>query len=72
MDEQKLDRIDDMAKHLNRSRSWIINQALDRFLEYEEWLVTEVKEGLKEVERGEIASDEEVAATFRKWGANVD
>ena len=41
--------------------SWVINQAIDRFLGYEEWYPKEVKDGLAEVERGEIAADEELA-----------
>ena len=30
-----------------------------------------VKEGMAEVERGEIASHEEVVEKFRKWGVNA-
>jgi predicted transcriptional regulator len=49
----------------------VINQAIERFLAYEEWYVREVKDGLKEVERGEIATDDEVAARFGKWGVDA-
>jgi len=66
-----LGRIDGLAKELSRSRSWIINQAIGRFLEYEEWFVQEVKDGLAEVQRGEIATHDEVLARFRKWGADA-
>jgi len=71
VDDHLLDRVDGLAKVLSRSRSWVINQAIDRFLEYEEWFVQEVKDGLTEVEKGEIATHEEVIAKFRKWGANA-
>lgn len=64
-------RIDGLAKALSRSRSWVINQAIERFLEYEEWFVKEVKDGLEEVERGEITTHEEVVDRFRKWGADA-
>jgi len=66
-----LDRIDGLAKTLSRSRSWVINQAIDRFLAYEEWFVQEVKDGLVEVDRGELAPPEDVVARFRKWGADA-
>jgi predicted transcriptional regulator len=66
-----LGRVDGLAAALSRSRSWIINQAIERFLEYEEWFVQEVKDGLKEVERGEIATDKAVKARFRKSGADA-
>ncbi|MBW2010508.1 MAG: CopG family ribbon-helix-helix protein [Deltaproteobacteria bacterium] len=71
IDDDVLGRVDGLAKTLSRSRSWVIKQAIDRFLEYEEWLVKEVKDGLSEVERGEIATHEEVVAMFRKWGADA-
>ena len=70
LDNDTLDRIDGLANNLSRSRSWVINQAIERFLDYEEWFVQEVKDGLDEVERGDIATDEEVIARFRKWGVN--
>ncbi|MBU1169367.1 MAG: CopG family ribbon-helix-helix protein [Proteobacteria bacterium] len=72
IDNSTLDRVDGLATVLSRSRSWIINQAINRFLEYEEWFVQEVKDGLSEVEKGEIASTEEVVAKFQKWGVNAD
>jgi len=71
IDDDVIGRVDGLAKTLSRSRSWVIKQAIDRFLEYEEWFVKEVKDGLSEVERGEIATHEEVVAKFRKWGADA-
>ena len=59
-----LGRVDGLAKALSRYRSWVINQAIDRFLDYEGWYIKEVKDGLVKVERGEIAADEEVVAKF--------
>ena len=71
LDNDTLGRIDGIANNLSRSRSWVINQAIERFLDYEEWFVQEVKDGLDEVARGDIATDEEVAARFRKWGVDA-
>lgn len=71
LDDKILDRVDGLAKVLSRSRSWVINKAIDRFLEYEEWFVEEVENGLAEAEKGEVADHEEVIAGFRKWGANA-
>ena len=71
LDEGMIGRVDHLASELSRSRSWVIKQAIERFLEYEEWFVHEVKDGLKEVERGEIATDDEVANRFQKWGVDA-
>ncbi|MCF6248324.1 MAG: ribbon-helix-helix domain-containing protein [Desulfobacula sp.] len=67
IDENMIERLDSLAKNQDRPRSYLINQALKRYVEYEEWFVQEVKDGLKEVEQGEIATDSEVKAMFQKW-----
>lgn len=64
IDNNILDRIDELAKSLSRSRSWVINKAIDQLLSYEEWFVQEVSNGLKEAEQGEFASNAEVASGF--------
>lgn len=68
MDDQLVDRVDGIAKSLSRSKSWIIKQALERYVDYEEWYVKEVENALLEVERGEVSSDQEVSQAFDKWG----
>jgi predicted transcriptional regulator len=71
MDDQLLQRVDGIAKSQSRSRSWIITQALERFVNYEEWFKLEVEQGLAEAERGDIAGDAEVKNAFKKWGVNA-
>lgn len=71
MDEDTLGRIDGLATELKRSRSWVIKEAIERFLEYEEWYIQEVRKGIDEVSRGETATPEEVKDRFRKYGVNV-
>ena len=48
IDDNTLERVDHLAEALSRSRSWVINRDIGRFLEYEEWFVREVENGLKE------------------------
>jgi predicted transcriptional regulator len=71
MDDQLLQRVDGIAKSLSRPRSWVINQALERFVDYEEWFKREVMEGLAEVERKDVASSNEVRQAFHKWGVDA-
>ena len=71
IDDEMIGRVDGLASSMNRSRSWVIKEAIKRFLEYEEWYVQEVRDGLKEVEQGEVATHDEVADKFRKWGVDA-
>jgi predicted transcriptional regulator len=72
MDTEKLARVDSIAKAVNRSRAWVINQAVDRYLEYEEWFVQQVQQGLDEADQGQFATDQEVKKRFAKWGVKIE
>ena len=65
MDAEKFERIDNIARAVNRSRAWIINQAVDRYLEYEEWFVQHVQQCLDEADHGKFATDKEVKTGSR-------
>lgn len=71
MEDNLLQRVNGIAESLNRSRSWIINQAIERFVAYEEWYIQEVKNGLAELDKGEVATDREVVDRFKKWGVDA-
>jgi predicted transcriptional regulator len=60
------DQLDALAENMDRSRSWIVNQAIENYISHNEWFVREVRKGLEAAERGEFASPEEVEATFRR------
>lgn len=60
MGEEKLQRIDKLAKTTNRSRGWLINQAVDQYLEYEEWYLKAVEAGMEDVKVGRTISHAEL------------
>lgn len=71
IEDDMLGRIDSLAKTLSRSRAWVIKEAIGKFLDYEEWFVKEVENGIKEIEQGEVATNDEVTASFKKWGVDA-
>lgn len=57
---QKLEKI---AAHLDRSRNWLINQAIEHYLDLHDWQTARIRERLKEAERGgEFIPHDEVMA----------
>ena len=65
--------LDAMARAMSRSRAWVIKQAIGRYLDYEEWLVAQVKEGLEEAASGKLFEHEAVAEEWeRRRAAKVD
>jgi predicted transcriptional regulator len=68
-----LKRLDGFARATSRSRTWVINQAIERYLDYEEWFVGEVEAALAEAKSGKVVPHELVARKWeRKRAAKVD
>lgn len=61
--EAKLNR---KAAHEGRDTESLVHEALERFLDYDEWFIREVEKGLAQVERGELLEHEEVGARIEK------
>ncbi len=66
--EQKAREIETLAKATDRSKSWLLEQALDAYLETQSWQVARIERGLAEIDRGEAVSHEEVAEWLSGWG----
>jgi predicted transcriptional regulator len=45
----------------------ILNDAIDAYLQVQQWQLEHIKEGLRQADAGEFARDEEVAAAFARW-----
>lgn len=56
------DRVDAIADALAQPRSWVIERAIENFVEIES-----VKQALAEADAGDFASDAEVEEVFAKW-----
>ena len=69
IDERKKERIDHLATLQDRNRSYLINEALDRYLDIMEWQLDHITEAVKQADQGVFASEEEVQAAFAKWKA---
>jgi predicted transcriptional regulator len=65
--EEKKTALDAIATGLDRDRSYVINQAIDAYLELYQWQVEEIKNGVAEAEAGDFATDDEVNGFFSKW-----
>lgn len=65
-DEAKRDEIDKVAQSLDRDRSWIINQALDQFLEQHRWHADQINKGLRDIEEGRYKSLDAVRSKFQR------
>lgn len=71
LEDDQLNRLDALAKTLGQSRSQLLNEAVGRFIDYNEWFLTSVDEGVRAADRGDFAPAGEVQAAFAKWGVDI-
>lgn len=61
-------RLDDLAKTMHRSKSFLAAQAIEEFVDLQEYHVQAIKEGIAAVERGDVVSHEQAVAVLKSWG----
>jgi RHH-type rel operon transcriptional repressor/antitoxin RelB len=71
LDEDVKARLDSLAESTNRSRSFLAAEAIQTFVEINEWQIGEIQTALDEADAGKFASDKEVTALARKWKVNA-
>lgn len=66
MDNDKRVILDTIAAGLDRDRTYVLNEAVDLYLEVYQWQIAEIKAGVAEADAGDYATDEQVQAVFAK------
>jgi RHH-type rel operon transcriptional repressor/antitoxin RelB len=67
-DTQTRDRLDRLAGALKRDRSFLINEAIEQYLELSDWQEAQIRAGIEEADRGETVPHDEAAAWLRSLG----
>ncbi len=67
IDGDMKDALDAIAEGLDRDRSYVLNEAVAAYLDTHRWQIDHIKEGLRQADAGEFATEAEVAAAFRRW-----
>ena len=66
-DEQKVVALDALATVLDRDRTYVLNDAIDAYLEIHRWQIEEIKKAMTEADAGLFARDKDVEDFFSKW-----
>ncbi len=69
--DETASKLDQLAAKLDRSRSYMAAEAIEAFVEQQEWQLAEIEAGLAEADRGEFASDADVAKVVGKYIKSV-
>jgi predicted transcriptional regulator len=69
LDADLNDRVAAIAAALDRSKSWVIEQAVADFVAVQEWQLAAIDEGIKAADAGQVVAHEAVVAWVRSWGS---
>jgi RHH-type rel operon transcriptional repressor/antitoxin RelB len=64
-------RLAALAQSTQRSKSFLAAQAIEEFLNVQEWHVEAIKEGIAAAERGDVKSHEQAIAILNSWGKSA-
>jgi predicted transcriptional regulator len=53
-------QLDHLADSLDRSRNYLVNQALKEYLEHHAWQIEKITQGIAAADRGELVAHDEV------------
>ncbi len=67
LDSKLKKRLDRLSKATQRSRSFVAAEAIREYVTLNEWQIGEIRKALREADRGEFASAQEVQRTIKKW-----
>ena len=61
-----------LVKATARSRSYLVAEAIETYLEDQVWQIEAIKQGIEEANKGKFATDRKVKKTLKKWGVDED
>jgi predicted transcriptional regulator len=68
LDTETKKRLEALARHSRRSKSFLAAEAIAAYVESEEWQLGELRAGIAEIEAGQEVSHEKVKKWLKSWG----
>lgn len=65
-------RLEALSKATDRTQAYLAGQAIQEFIEIQEWQIRAIEQGIEAAERGAFASQDQVNQAFSKWGVHTD
>jgi RHH-type rel operon transcriptional repressor/antitoxin RelB len=72
LDPKVAKKLELLVKATARSKSYLVAEAIEFYVEDQAWQIEAIQEGIKEADKGKFATERQVKNTFKKWGVNED
>lgn len=67
LDADKVDALDSLAKALDRDRTYLLNEAVDAYLEVQQWQIEHIQSALRQADEEELMDHQQVKKLAAKW-----
>lgn len=67
IDADKVDALDAMAKTLDRDRTYLLNEAVEAYLDFQQWQLEHIKASIHQADKGRLIDHAEI----KKMGAHL-
>jgi predicted transcriptional regulator len=65
--EEIKDRLDKLAQATHRSKSFLVEEAIARYLDLEAWQIGEIEQAIEEADQGDFAKPADMANLLKKY-----
>lgn len=69
LDDEKVSFLDQLAAAIDRDRSYLLNEAVESYIDVTRWQIGEIAAAIAEADAGDFAGDDEVRAAFAAFKA---
>lgn len=67
IEESKIEELDHLAEATKRDRSFLINEAIENYLEVQKWQIDHIKAAIAQADSGDFTSDDDIKRAQKKW-----
>ncbi|MEA1941262.1 MAG: CopG family ribbon-helix-helix protein [Pseudomonadota bacterium] len=57
-----IDKLDTLARAQDRSRNWIVKEALQQYFDHQDWMIESIKDGIRDADAGRTVPHDQVVA----------
>lgn len=66
LESGKREALDAVASALDRDRTYVINEAIEAYLDVQRWQIDHISEGLRQADAAEFATEAQMKTTFSR------
>lgn len=67
LQSDKVAALDTLAESLDRDRTYLLNQAVQAYLDIQQWQLEEIRAGIAEADAGRLIGHSKVKAMAARW-----